>query len=346
MSEEKNKDIIYKIVIPEDPNMTGDDILDGKANSNLRKGGYCGEKLLLWLVAVWGQEVSYLGKVEWEPSTFTCELTEVKQEAYSNHVSTTEIKQDSDKHKSVVRELSAAVPLTLDLLHNPCSSAKLTIWKDDFSTKVVSTEINISLPVSFMTNFKIEVDSIILTLDFSNSNVEIDSFDLHFTPQLQIGLAEFENAFAMRRIANTTSYRISMASSESIRLLKNLQLALSVIWNKNSMMSHFVIETPIPGSPIGLLWIVPKLEKLKQTPLQVEVTNISTSALDIQLELSDRPLIPLIKNISIPKLLPNERRTVDVPCVPCVSGTHELLYRIKIGKNWFKPLFQTIVSIE
>lgn len=342
---EKTKDITYEIVIPEDRTTTGDDILD-KVDLKTRTGGFCGENLVLWLVAKWGEEASYLGKVDWESNIFNCELTNAKLEKNVQHVSTNEIHPFETEQKSVVRRLSAAVPLQIELCHTPATEAQLTIWKDDFATQVISKPISITLPVSFLTTFKVEVDAIAILFDFSSSSCEVNSFDLHFAPQLKISLSDYEKAFALRRVANTSKYILSIASSESIRLLKNIQLALSVVWGDNSMMSHFTIEVPIPASHIGLLWIVPHLQKLKQTPLAVEITNITTNPLDISLELDDRPCIPLIKTINVEKLEPNERRTVDVPCVPCVSGIHELTYRIKIGNQWFKPLFKTMVQIE
>jgi hypothetical protein len=349
---EKTKDITYKIVIPEDRTVTGDDILD---NSDLktRTSGYCGENLVLWLVAVWGEEASYLGKVDWESNIFNCELTNTKSEknvqhvsTNVQHVSTNEINPLTIQYKSVVRRLSAAVPLQIALLHTPATETQLTIWKDDFATQVISMPISITLPVIPLTTIKVEVDTIAIFLDFSSSSCEVNSFDLHFAPQLKISLSDYEKAFALRRVANSSKFILSVASSESIRLLKNIQFALSVFWGDNTMMSHFIIEMPMPASHIGLLWIVPNLQKLKQTPLAVEITNITSSPLDISLELDDRPCIPLIKTIKVQHLEPNERRTVDVPCVPCVSGIHELTYRLKIGNQWFKPMFKTIVKID
>ena len=342
----KEKDITYKIVIPEDSLVTGDDILD-KTDLKTRTGGFCGETLVLWLVAVWGEEASYLGKLDWDNNNFNCELTNPQYEKNEqNHVSTSEIHPESVERKTVVRRLAAAVPLKIDLLHTPASQATLTVWKDDFATQVISTTISITLPVSFLTTFKAETDIISIQFDFSGSSCDINSFDLHFAPQLKISLGDYEKAFALRRVSNTSKYILSIASSDSIRLISNIKLTLSVVWNNNSMMSHFTVKVPIPASQIGLLWIIPRLQKLKQTPLAVEVTNIANIPLDVCLELDDRPCIPLIKTIQISKLEPNERRTVDVPCVPCVSGIHELTYRVKIGKTWLKPLFQTFVRIE
>ncbi|EAX96589.1 hypothetical protein TVAG_018030 [Trichomonas vaginalis G3] len=342
---EKAKDITYKIVIPEDSSVNGDEILDNQSLKT-RPGGFCGENLIVWLVAEWGENASYLGKVVWEPTEFQCELTVKKLEHKKQHFSTVEINPKQYNHKSVVRNLQAAVPLSVSLFHTPVAEAQFTIWKDNYSTRVTSAQLQITLPVSYISTFRVETDSILINLDFSNSLCKIDSFDLRFAPQLKVSLSDYEKAFALRRVPNTSTYILSNASSEAIKLMKSIQLALSVIWNNKTMMSHFTIELPIPATSVGLLWIVPPLKKLKQTPLAVEVTNITNSPVDVKIELDDRPCIPLVKTVSIDKLEPNKRCVVDVPCVPCVSGIHELTYRVKIGNGWFKPLFKTMVNIE
>lgn len=342
---ERTKDITYKIVIPEDSSVTGDEILDNP-NLKTRPGGFCGENLILWLVAEWGENASYLGKVVWEPTEFQCELTVKKLEHKKQHFSTVEINPKTYDHKSVVRNLQAAVPLSASLFHTPVAEAQFTIWKDNYSTKVTSTQLQITLPISYLSTFRVETDSILISLDFSNSLCKIDSFDLRFAPQLKVSLSDYEKAFALRRVPNTSTFILSSASSDSIRLMKNIQLALSVIWNDNTMMSHFTIELPIPATSVGILWIVPSLKKLKQAPLSCEITNITSSVVDVKIELDDRPCIPLVKTVSVDKLEPGKRVVVDVPCVPCVSGVHELTYRVKVGNSWFKPLFKTMVKIE
>jgi len=341
----KTKDISYKIVIPEDSSTVGDLVLDDN-QIKTREGGFCGEALIIWLVAVWGEETSYLGKVDWSSNIFTCELTEVQSDNQPNHISTSEVSVKKYEHKSIVRDFCAAVPLVVNLLQHPAKNSKLTVWKDDFSTIVTSKSISITLPIAFMTSFKAETDHLSISIDFSGSAIEVDNFELHFAPMISNTLSEYEQAFALRKVPNNSSYILSMASSESIRLLGNLQLALSVNWNRFSMISHFLIASPLPPSQVGLVWIVPNLEKLKQAPLAVEITNISQSELDLSIELTDRPLIPLLKTISVEKLQPNERRIIDVPCVPCVTGLHELGYSIKIANHVYRPLFKTLINIK
>ena len=345
MIQLKTKDIIYKIIIPNDNSISGEEILNNN-EIKTKNFGYCGEILTIWLVASWDKDASYLGKVDWSSNIFSCELTNNKEEKINGHISTQMVNIPNNEFKSIVKELCAAVPLQVQLLHYPIISSTLTIWKDDFSTKITSTNISINLPINFKVDFKIEYDSIIISLDFNNSLCNVNNFELHFTPQSNININEFEKAFALRNISNSNSYILSMASSDSIKYLGNLKLSLSIFWENNKMLSHFLIELPHFESQIGLLWIIPKLEKLKQSNLSIEITNISNNILNINLELIDRPLIPLIKNLFIEKLEINERRIIDIPCVPCISGIFELNYKLKINNQWFKPLFKTIVNIK
>lgn len=339
------KDISYKIVIPFDISTTAEQILtDTKLKT--KTGGFTGRKLLFWLVAVWGEETSYLGNREWSPQIFASELTNIEYEDKPYHVSTSEIQPPIVAPQSLIKDNMAAVPLFVQLPHRPAVSAELTVWKDDYSTRITTTQIDISLPITYLTSFSIEQDTLQIALDFAGSSAEINSFDLHFIPSSHISLAQYEEAFALQRIGDSNIYVLSFASNSSIKLLRGMFLGLSVIWSQSRMMSNFQIEIPFPPSSLGLLWNVPKLTRLKQASLSCEVSNISEMTVNAELKLGNSPMIPLIKTVEIAKLQPNEKRVVFIPCVPTLDGNRELIYKVKIGSRWFKPLFKTIVHID
>lgn len=342
---QNEKDISYKIVIPLDSSVTAEEIL---TNSNLktRTGGFCGRKILLWLVAVWGEETSYLGNIDWNPKIFTCEITHIEYDDLPSHISTSEIVPPVVASDYLVKDNMAAVPLMVQLPHRPASSAQLTIWKDDFSTLVTKAQIDVILPINYLPSFSIEQDTLQIALDFAGSSIDVNSYDIHFVPRSNISLTQYEEAFALQRIPDDSGYILSFASNSSIKLLKGMYLGLSVIWSNSRMMSNFEIEIPLPPSSLGLLWDVPKLTRLKQASLLCEVTNISDIIVNAELELGSSPMIPLVKSVEIKKLKPNEKRVVCVPCVPTLNGNRELLYKVKIGSRWYKPLFKTIVHIE
>lgn len=342
---QNDKDISYKIVIPLDSTLTAEEILTNK-NIKTRTGGFCGRKILLWLVAVWGEDSSFLGNIEWSPEIFTCEITHIEYDELPSHISTCEIVPPVIAPDSLVRDNMAAVPLMVQLPLRPAVSAQLSIWKDDFSTLVTKTQIDVNLPINYLTSFSIEQDTLQISLDFAGSSIDINSFDIHFVPRSNISLTQYEEAFALQRIADGTGYILSFASNSSIKLLKGMYLGLSVIWSNSRMMSNFEIEIPLPPSSLGLLWDVPKLTRLKQATLSCEVTNISDITVNAELELGRSPMIPLVKSVEIKKLKPNEKRVVSVPCVPTLVGNRELFYKVKIGSRWYKPLFKTIVHIE
>ena len=343
-NEENQKDITYKIVIPADPAATAKDVLNGKIKR--KNGGFCGRKILFFLVAIWGEESAFLGNTEWSPELFTCELTDPAYEERSNHISTNELKQTAIAGESLVRGNMAAVPLMVQLPRRPATSATLSVWKDDFSNLVAQAQIDVTLPVNYVATFNIEHDTLKIALDFAGSLVDVNDFDLHFLPRSYISLAQYEEAFALQRIGQGSEYVLSFASNNAIRLLQGMLLGLTVIWGKSEMMSNFEIEIPLPQSGIALLWDVPKLTRLKQTTLSCEVTNISDSVLNAKVKLGDSPMIPLVKSVEINDLNPNEKRVISVPCVPTLVGNRELIYKVKVQSQWFKPLFKTIVHID
>ena len=348
IKEEKGqneKELSYKIIIPVDSSVTAEEILTNK-NLKTRTGGFCGRKILFWLVAVWDEDSSFLGNIDWRPEIFTCEITHIEYEELPAHISTCEIAPPVVAPDSYIRDNMAAVPLMVQLPHRPATSAQLTVWKDDFSTKITKTQIDVILPINYLTSFSIEQDTLQISLDFAGSSIDINSYDIHFVPRSNVSLSQYEEAFALQRIADDSGYILSFASNSSIKLLKGMYLGLSVIWSNSRMMSNFEIEIPLPPSSLGLLWDVPKLTRLKQATLSCEVTNISDIIVSAELELGKSPMIPLVKSVEIKKLKPNEKRVVSVPCVPTLVGNRELFYKVKIGSRWYKPLFKTIVHIE
>lgn len=341
---ETQKDISYTIVIPADPTVSGEQVLtDSKLK--VRPGGYPGETLCFWLCATWDASSSYLGKIEWDPELFTCEITNTQYENPPSHISTTEITRPSHHRERTIKESSAAVPLSITLPKIPATSATLSVWKDDFSTQVVSSQISITLPISYICNFSVERDGIRILLDFAGSLCTVTDYDLHFTPRSSVKLSEYEDAFALRKVDDTPVYELSFARNQGMRLIRGMYLGLAVTWGDRGMVSNFDVEITLPPSTLTVVWTVPQLRRMKQAKLAVDVQNISRDTIDAVIEMSDSPLLPLEKKIEVKGIAPGENRHVIVPCVPTVLGIHELGYKIRIGGRLFKPLFQTVVEI-
>ena len=341
----EQKDIFYTVLIPMDPTVSGEEVL---TNDKLktRTGGYPGETLLFWLCATWDASASYWGKIDWLPEHFTCEITNTQYEARFSHISTTEIGKQEIKRVPVVRELSAVVPLSIKLPNRPATSADLTVWKDDFSTHVVTEQIPIMLPLSYVCNFAVENDIIKIALDFAGSSCTVNDYDLHFTPRNNIKLSDYEEAISLRHVEGSPVFELIFVNDRGLRLLLGMYLGLSVVWGKR-MISNFDVEVPYPPSRITIVWnIPPNLKRMKQAKLDFDIQNISPKPFDTAIEIVDSPVIPLEKRVIVRKLEPGEKRCLSIPCIPTVAGIHRLNYRVLIGRRWHKPLFKTVVQID
>ena len=343
-ASETQKDISYSIVIPADPTVSGEQVLTDR-KLKVRPGGYAGETLCFWLCATWDASSSFLGKIEWNPELFACEITNTQYDNPPSHISTTEIVKPSYARELVIKESSAAVPLSVTLPKIPASSADLSVWKDDFATHVVSSNISITLPVSYICNFSVEQDAIRIALDFAGTMSTVKDYDLHFMPRSNVRLCDYEEAFALRKIEGAAVYELSIAKNQGLRLLKGMYLGLAVTWGDRGMVSNFDVEITLPPSILTVVWTVPQLKRMRQAKLAVELQNISHDPIDAVIEMSDSPLLPLEKKIEVKAIAPGENRNVIVPCVPTVLGIHELGYKIRVGARLFKPLFQTVVEI-
>lgn len=339
----KEKGIKFQIVIPVDGSVSGKTILE-EQNLRVRHGGFCGEKLIFWLIAVWEEQASYLGKTDWNSNNFKAEITNLEVENVRNHISTTEIKHLEIEHKTELQALQVAVPLTVILPNAPHKTAQLSVWKGDFTTKIVSIPIEVSLPIRFQSSFSVVDDNISVLFDFANSQTDINSHVLNFIPRPKVSLTDYESALAIKKVSDN-QYYISLTSNKSILLLKNLQLSFMVHWNKNTMLSTFSIDVPIPPSNLSLLWNCPPLSHLHQTSLFCEITNMGNSAATVSIELDEDIVIPLKKFINIGTLQASEHTLVEIPVVPIKKGYHTLHYQIKVGNSMYKPLFQTIIQI-
>lgn len=345
MSEDNSqKDIQYKIVMPVDKTVTGDQVLDDE-KIKVRTGGYPGENLIFWLVAIWDEDTAYLGNIEWGSHIFATEITNIEYDNYPTNISSNEIEPSKPAVDSVVRKLCAAVPLVVKLPIRPASSATLSIWKDEFSTLLFETKITVALPVNYVTNFSVERDYIKIALDFSSSSCQINSFDLHYTPQEKNTINDYDKAFALQKDPKDSAYILSFASNNALQLLRAMYLGLAVIWDDSKMMSHFIIEIPLPACYVGMQWHIPPLERLKQANISAEITNLANEVIHPDLEISNNILIPLVKTLEIKDLKVGETRTINIPVVPKLEGLHELNYKVKVKNSWFKPLFKTIINI-
>ena len=339
----KEKDIYYKIVIPVDGSVDGRTVLEDP-DLKVREGGFCGEKLIFWLVATWQEDAAYLGKFDWNSNVFKAELTNLVSENYPSHISSSEIQHIEQKSETVLQNSQAAIPFSISLPAHPLTSADLIIWKGEYSTKVITESITVSLPIVFQSSLSVIDDNICISLDFANSETEINSHNLKFIPR-KISLADYESAFALQKRPNN-QYFLRFTSRDSILLLQGLVLSLTVFWNHNTMVSTFSLDISIPANNICFLWECPQLERLKQTSLYCEVTNKNPfDVKNCSVEMEEDVLIPLIKTVNLETLHPNQQVLLEIPIVPIKVGVFSLNYKVKLGNFVFKPLFQTPIKI-
>jgi hypothetical protein len=122
-------------------------------------------------------------------------------------------------------------------------------------------------------------------------------------------------------------------------------LGLTVTWGGRRMMSTFEIEVPLPPTKLSIVWSIPPLVRLEQATLSFAAVNVTDDPIDAIVEIEGSPMIPLLKQIKVPGILPNEERRMTVQVVPTVAGVNKLNYVVKIGQSEFKPLFKTVVCI-
>jgi hypothetical protein len=338
------KDISYRIVIPIDNSVSGDDVLT-LPPSRQRRGGYPGEILVFWLIADWSETTAHLGKVDWQQKQFRPEITNIEFSSRTSHVSTSQLSPSGPVLSPVVREFSAALPLSIKLPVRPAVRAELSVWTEGFETQVIALEISAILPIIYSIAFSVYRNAIRMAFDFSPSFAEVDSFDVRFVPRSDFSLAGYEEAFALRRISETSVFELSFATNEGVQRLKELVLGMTVIWGGNRMVSTFNVELPLPQSPLAIVWTIPRLSRLRQATLSLAVLNISKEPVDASVDIERSALIPLVKNVKIEQLLPQEERKLTLPVVPIITGLHELQYFVTVSGTRYRPLFQTTVRI-
>ncbi|KAH0792370.1 hypothetical protein GPJ56_003716 [Histomonas meleagridis] len=343
MNTQQN-DLTYTIVIPEFKYSTQQFKQEDKVET--RNFGYPGENLKFWLVIFWGDGTTSNTKAsDWDPCCFTCEISKIEYTDWSTHISTSQIQTLTDERKTFISEASIAVPLSVQLPHRP-ATAELTIWKSDYSTKVTSSDLTIELPLKYNCIFNPSSDKLSFDFEFLDTNHEINNLDLHFSPNPSHSLSEYESAFILQRVPDTYLYYLSFASNSSLKLLNDMALGLSVVWSNSTMLSCFEIKIPLPPGPLGLIWSVPPLKRLKQCTLSLEITNISQEPISGKVELDETNLIPFEKSMHFKNLLPDQKQTLVFICLPRTCGTYELEYTIEVGNERYKPLFKTIIRIE
>jgi hypothetical protein len=338
------KDISYRVLIPCDNTVSGARVLADR-DLPTRADGYPGELLVFWLIADWSETTAHLGKVDWKEKKFQAEITSIEFDSRTAHISTSQLASAPPALVPVVQGFSAALPLSIKLPVRPAARAVLTVWTEDFETQIVVTQIPVRLPIKFATSLATVRNAIKISFDFAASSAEVNSFDLHFIPKKDISLAAFEEAFALRRIAQTPVFELAFATNQAPRWLKEMVLGLTVIWGGNRMVSTFDVELPFPISPVSIVWSIPPLVRLKQATLSFVLLNMERDTVDAVVEIERLPLIPLVKQVNVKQLLPDEERKLTIPVVPIVGGVHVLQHTITIGSVAYRPLFQTIVSV-
>jgi hypothetical protein len=339
-----DKDISYRVLIPSDNTVSGDRVLADR-DLPTRTDGYPGELLVFWLIADWSETTAHLGKVDWKEKKFQAEITSIEFDSRTAHISTSQLSSTPSALVPVVQGFSAALPLSIKLPVRPAARAVLTVWTEDFETQIIVTQIPVILPIKFSTAFATVRNAIKISFDFAASSAEVNSFDLHFIPRKDISLSSFEEAFALRRIAQTPVFELAFATNQAPRWLKEMTLGLTVIWGGNKMVSTFDVELPMPASPVSIVWSIPPLVRLKQATLSFVLLSMDRDPVDAFIEVEPLPLIPLVKQVRVKQLLPDEERKLTIPVVPTVAGVHALKYTITIGSVAYRPLFQTIVCV-
>lgn len=340
-----NKSATYSILIP--PFASSCAPCESLDPEKCRTFGYQGENLRFWLVAE--SMKSEIDDDSWSRESFVCEVANVNGESTAafHSPSTAQIKQAPDQRKTGRGKRNALmVPLEIQL-PNVCGTADIAIWRSDYSSMVVAWTIKIELPMKLTCTFGTRGDKIRFGFEFIDSEFDADEYDLHFAPNSNVSLSMLEDAFVLQRaLDEERCYYLSLRTNAGLRLLNDMKLNLAVVWGDSSMLSSFDVRIPFPSGPLGLTWAFPKLKRLKQTSISLELTNISNSEIGGKVELEETCIIPLEKSLSFGNLKPNEKRVLTFPCIPRTCGTFVLNYVVEINQEKFKPIFQTIISIE
>lgn len=354
----------FKIIVPNNPNTAYDDILDG--NFVEKEVFICGEIIHFW-IRVNLSTVSYT--INYDAVKFKCKI--FIKEYHDNeekHISTNQLNilednkvdlfRKTDTNDTILRTGSKNTndnillfAQTVQLPYNQIKKAELKVYIDETSNVVCNKEIEVSTPIKYTTSFNSISNYIDICFNFEcQRDIIITDFNLVLKPEL-LSNNEYNRAFSLRKNSENKSYSLIIASSEAIRLISKLKFLLSVYWeiphvnaNIQKFVSYFEVNSPYKDPKLGIIWNIPMLRKSKQANLSVSIINTEEYALSIELEMPERPLISLLNEITA-LINPGERKTIDVPCVPYVSGIFELDYKIKIEKQCYRPLLQTVIEI-
>ena len=336
-----SKSISYRIVIPRDPEATGECILEN-IDKETKDGGFCGETLYIWLVAEWDEESSYMKDIDWDSEAYSCEIIENVFEDRSDHVTTISTINHIPPKDSVVMEYSAAVPILVKLPMKPTSSSILTVWN---TVLLVKRPITVRLPIFVLQSFKFERDYLHISLDYSTSTEPIDRKELYLIPTNQLSLSQSQDLFCLTPMADG-SYKLQFSSVKSLYHFKSVKLGLRVIWGNERMISTFSVDLPIPHYSIGISWDIPALHLLQEAHIRFTVYNVSQRTLSFSVDMEESGIIPLEKSIQVKDLNPGEERTVECSVVPYAKGLHELKYTLSNGKHTYASCFKTVYSID